>query len=69
MKNLILSPYSPQVILENHPNLESLTRYLYTLSISELKDVLYRFAKEEFYEHCLIVDKVIQEKNKYIVIP
>jgi len=69
MKNLILSKNHPDSINELYPTPEQFKRYLYTLAYIELKETLKRFEVSEYYEQCIIIDKVIQEKLRYNVTP
>lgn len=69
MRNTILSKNNPYNIRQQFTTLDAFKKYLFSLSITELKELLNLFTTAEFYEDCRVIDNVIQEKIKSITTP
>jgi len=69
MRNTILSKNNPYNIRQQFTTLDAFKKHLFSLSITELKELLNLFTTAEFYEDCRVIDNVIQEKIKSITTP
>ena len=63
---IILSKNNPYNVRQLYPKIDDFKRFLYQLPYAELKATLFRFENAEFFEDCVIIEEVIQEKIKYI---
>ena len=66
MRTYFLAKDNPYNIRQQFTTIDAFKHHLYTLSLLEIRHLLLNFEDAEFYEDCVIIQKVLTEKLNQI---